>query len=172
MSDSTMPRDDLDLPAYTFVPGGPFAHPGPSTWPPEAPPDPAHWRECRAYTRGVELYNRGFYWEAHEVWENPWRDCGRKGPIADFFKGLIQLAAAGVKVREGQVEGVRNHARRAGELFAHVRAATGLTELFGVCLPELEADAAEIARQPPAANGDRACPVEIVFPTLKLTAAR
>jgi predicted metal-dependent hydrolase len=42
--------------------------------------------------RGVDLFNSGKYWEAHEAWEQEWmRD--RKGPDADFYKGLIQVAA-------------------------------------------------------------------------------
>ncbi len=41
-----------------------------------------------------------------------------RGPAADVVKALIKLAAAGVKVREGQEHGVRTHSRRAAELFA------------------------------------------------------
>ena len=42
---------------------------------------------------------------------------GRTGKVADILKGLIKLAAAGVKAREGKPAGVRRHARRAEELF-------------------------------------------------------
>jgi len=42
--------------------------------------------------RGVELFNSGLYWEAHEVWEQEWMP-DRKGPDAGFYKGLIQVAA-------------------------------------------------------------------------------
>jgi uncharacterized protein len=42
--------------------------------------------------RGIELFNSGLYWEAHEVWEEEWtRD--RRGPDSAFYKGLIQVAA-------------------------------------------------------------------------------
>ena len=68
---------------------------------------------------GVDLFNHGYYWEAHEVWEGLWHACGRKGTLADFLKGLIRLAAAGVKAREGNPTGVIRHARRAEELFSH-----------------------------------------------------
>ena len=37
--------------------------------------------------------------------------------MADFLKGLIKLAAAGVKHREGNPGGVRSHVRRAAELW-------------------------------------------------------
>ena len=41
---------------------------------------------------GIELFNTGHYWEAHEVWERDWTP-DRKGPDAGFYKGLIQIAA-------------------------------------------------------------------------------
>jgi uncharacterized protein len=42
--------------------------------------------------RGVELFNSGLYWEAHEVWEEDWKP-DRAGPDSGFYKGLIQVAA-------------------------------------------------------------------------------
>jgi predicted metal-dependent hydrolase len=42
--------------------------------------------------RGIELFNTGLYWEAHEVWEEDWMP-DRKGPDSGFYKGLIQVAA-------------------------------------------------------------------------------
>jgi predicted metal-dependent hydrolase len=65
----------------------------------------------------LDLFNHGYYWEAHEVWESLWHACGRSGQTADFLKGLIKLAAAGVKHREGVPKGVKSHAGRAMELF-------------------------------------------------------
>jgi predicted metal-dependent hydrolase len=41
---------------------------------------------------GIELFNAGHYWEAHEAWERDWMP-GRKGPESGFYKGLIQVAA-------------------------------------------------------------------------------
>jgi len=41
---------------------------------------------------GVDLFNRGLYWEAHEAWEHEWVP-DRKGPDSGFYKGLIQVAA-------------------------------------------------------------------------------
>jgi predicted metal-dependent hydrolase len=42
--------------------------------------------------RGIELFNSGLYWEAHEVWEEEWTP-DRKGLDSGFYKGLIQVAA-------------------------------------------------------------------------------
>ncbi len=41
---------------------------------------------------GIELFNSGRYWEAHEAWEGDWMP-DRKGPDSGFYKGLIQVAA-------------------------------------------------------------------------------
>ncbi|TMF42920.1 MAG: DUF309 domain-containing protein [Chloroflexi bacterium] len=72
----------------------------------QRPAAPRPWRldriRCRAAVpavlvtpglrRGVELFNSGRYWDAHEVWEHEWMP-DRKGPEAGFYKGLIQVAA-------------------------------------------------------------------------------
>ena len=79
------------------------------------------WRECEEYLRGIDLFNHGYYWEAHESWEAVWNASGRKGVTADFMKGLIKLAAALVKAREGREQGVARHAARAEQLFQMVR---------------------------------------------------
>ena len=42
--------------------------------------------------RGVELFNAGQYWEAHEAWEGAWMPH-RHEPEGDFYKGLVQVAA-------------------------------------------------------------------------------
>ncbi len=43
-------------------------------------------------SRGVQLFNSGQYWEAHEAWEHEWVP-DRRGPDSGFYKGLIQVAA-------------------------------------------------------------------------------
>lgn len=41
---------------------------------------------------GIELFNSGRYWDAHEAWERAWMP-DRKGADSGFYKGLIQVAA-------------------------------------------------------------------------------
>src|SRR6185295_8264016 len=96
---------DQPLPPYSYVTAR-FPHPtrDPSGHsfgrvPPAPPPiEPQRWRDSRTYLFACDLFNQGYYWEAHEVWESLWVACGRRGATADFLKGLIKLAAAGVKV--------------------------------------------------------------------------
>jgi predicted metal-dependent hydrolase len=111
----------------------------------------------------VELFNAGYYWEAHEVWEGLWHARGRKGATADLLRGLIKLAAAGVKIREGQEHGVRTHARRAAEWLARAEGQGGRHQL-GLDLEHLIELACGIAENPPNDPGDRDAPVVRVFP--------
>jgi hypothetical protein len=170
---------ELPLPPYAYVSGQfphPFSHPeghrhcAPAG--PLAPPEPARWHECRAYLHGLDLFNRGYYWEAHETWERLWHACGRAGPTADFFKGLIKLTAAGVKAREGRPEGVRSHARRAAELFRRLASLGGGEDArcLGLALTELIAFAGALAERPEAFRGERGKPVEVLFPFMLMPA--
>lgn len=44
------------------------------------------------YQRGLELFNRGAFYDAHEVLEDVWRPC--QGAERRFLQGLIQVAVA------------------------------------------------------------------------------
>ena len=109
---------DLPLPKCAYVPGR-TARPAEVGL---AATNPADWQNCASYLQGIDLFNHGYYWEAHERWEAVWIAAGRQGPLANFIKGLIKLAAALVKARQGQPRGVVRHARRAAELFRAVTA--------------------------------------------------
>lgn len=73
------------------------------------------------HRHAIDLFNQRYFWEAHEAWEALWIAAGRTGPVADLLKGLIKLAAAGVKARVGNHAGMVRHARRALELIRHSR---------------------------------------------------
>ena len=166
------------LPPYSYVTGrwphpvrDPAGHSHAAEEPPAALPSPAAWAECEAYVWGVELFNHGYYWEAHESWEAVWHAVGRRGTTASFLKGLIKLAAAGVKAREGRAEGVRRHAHGAQELLGEVAQelesagspSPSLTYM-GLQLNELIAAARELEANPEAILGDREAAVVVVMP--------
>jgi len=44
------------------------------------------------FVTGLEHFNNGRYYEAHEVWEDLWRETD--GPAREFYQGLIQAAVA------------------------------------------------------------------------------
>jgi hypothetical protein len=159
-----------DRPPYSYVPGGPWPHPigdpGGHSFGRRGgvvPPIVGDgWRESPAYLRGVVLFNDGYYWEAHEAWEPLWHALGRSGPQADAIKALIKLAAAGVKVREGQPHGVVTHAGRAGDLFEGVAREVG-GRLFGLDLVAMAGVARQIAERPPVDTSGPGTPVAVVF---------
>ena len=158
---------DWPLPPYAHVPGR-TPHPvrDPAGHMHDAPPERVdfavdRWRHCRHYLYGIDLFNHGYYWEAHEAWEQVWIAAGRRGVVADFLKTLIKLAAAGVKRREGIPNGQRRHARRAAQLLQQVATAISETSnddrrLLGLSLDALAAcaaAAAETADLPADASG-------------------
>lgn len=149
------------LPPYAFVPGRrphPVSHPEghshgrASSLPPAL--DPGRWWKSHAYLLGCDLFNHGFYWEAHEAWEGLWIAAGRTGPMARFLQALIHLAAAGVKVREGRQAGVRSHADRAAAAFMEVERSVGTTDICGLNLRWLRSRAEEITNIPPESSED------------------
>ena len=72
-----------------------------------------------AWCDGIELFDGGEYWEAHESWETLWREMG-DGPDDDaeiVIRGFIQLAAALHLVGVGRLDGAAsNFAKAAAKL--------------------------------------------------------
>jgi predicted metal-dependent hydrolase len=179
MKPSTPPRKvrrllpKVPLPPYSYV-YGKFPHPerDPAGHSYQTPPrpvplcQPQRWSKCSSYLRGIDLFNFGYYWEAHEEWELLWNGAGRHGALANFVKGLIILACAGVKAREGRPQGVEKHARRAAQLFQRTAttrlAAQGVA--MGLCLDELIAAATALEERPVDVINTSDRPVEIVMP--------
>lgn len=141
------------LPPYTYVPGQsphPLSDPAGHSFkrPVEKPAalDPERWHESRDYLFGFDLFNHGYAWEAHETWEGLWHACGRRGLVADLLKGLIKLAAAVVKLRQGTSAGVLSHVARARVLFDSItdRLPSPTSRFLGLALRDLTALADEI----------------------------
>lgn len=141
------------LPTAPYVPGrSPRSdRPHQTEGEPPLPLAPDNWRECRLYLWGIDLFNHGCYWEAHEAWESLWHAAGRSGTTASYLKGLIKLAAAGVKVLEGRPKGAAKHAARAAELFAETAAgrSDSAAPIAGLELVNLIRSAQQIAHEPP-----------------------
>jgi uncharacterized protein len=163
----------VPFPPYSYVTGR-FPHPigdpqghsfGQS--PPKSPcPTPQQWRDSQVFCFAVDLFNHGYYWESHEVWESLWHSCGRRGTRADFLKALIKLGAAGVKAREGRPEGWRRHLRRAYELLAQTQKRVGpdAPRYFGLILADLLAAVAQARDDGPPADAAAENAVRVVFP--------
>ena len=106
--------------------------------------------------RGVDHFNRGEYFEAHEAWEAAW--LGTSGPLAEFYKGLVQCAAALHHVRRRNLVGARRlHDRQ------RLRLAAFSPRMLGVPVARLLGDMdelfASLASDPRADSAPRAMPV-------------
>ena len=66
----------------------------------------------RIFAGGVELFNEGKFWDAHEAWEQVWREREEESRI--FLQGIIQAAAAFHLVFEkNRPSGARNNGKKA-----------------------------------------------------------
>ena len=105
---------DRDLPAYRHVPGR-TPHPtrdpeGHSYGRSEADlPDlnTADWRECDHYLFGIDLFNAGYWWEAHEILEGLWHAADIGTPASHVLQAVIQCAAAHLKISTDRPNGAR-----------------------------------------------------------------
>jgi len=84
----------------------------------------------QAWLHALDLLNHGYHWEAHAAFEAWWRLAGSHDPRRPLLQGLIKLAAAAVKGREGRPRGVATHARGAAVLLA--QAARAGRRILGV----------------------------------------
>ena len=154
---------DRAFPPYAYVPG---RHPRP-------PLTDADWNDDRnpddTARFAIDLFDHGYYWEAHEQWEFLWRRHGRDSLAGRMAYGLIALAAAGVKARMGSAEGLRRHARRASGIFAAVAQESPVA--LGLPSAALVAYADGIARDGVCRPAARGAPPEIVLGALPTVAA-
>ena len=125
---SPAPPNFPDLPPYTHVPGRtphPISHPDGHLHHAETVDETKSDQQW--FDWAVYLFQHGYYWEAHEAWEQLWISLGRRGELSDAVKGMIKLAACGVKVLECNQVGATRHATRALQLLPSDR-----PELFGL----------------------------------------
>lgn len=63
------------------------------------------------YQRGIELFNRGEFFDAHETLEDVWRESVGRERL--FLQGLIQVAVALHHHSRGNLAGARSLLKRA-----------------------------------------------------------
>jgi len=55
--------------------------------------------------QGINFFNAGRYFEAHEAWEDLWREA--HGPERVFYQGLVQAAVGMHHLHRGNLNGAR-----------------------------------------------------------------
>jgi hypothetical protein len=120
-----------ELPDHRYLPGF-NARPADEKHPlVKVPPERLH--ETELFRFGVDLFNRSYFWEAHEAWETLWQQCP-EGPIRQALQGLIQLAAANLKEHLGVPSGALKLSRTACDRLemAHTQGARLGIDLAGL----------------------------------------
>jgi hypothetical protein len=107
----------LPLPSSTFV-AGRTVRPPPGWF--------DHVDDADHFAFGCDLFDAGFFFEAHELWECCWHATkARLGATDDpglrddeaVLRALIHLAAAGVKLLDDKTASRQRHVQRARALF-------------------------------------------------------
>ncbi len=99
--------------------------------------DRADFRTHDGFAYGLDLFNHGFLWEAHEVWERAWR--ASEGSERELLQGLIQLAAAALNRAAGKSEGADRVTARAQGHIDSARQSAAI--LCGIDLDSVMTDA-------------------------------
>lgn len=100
------------FPPYRYLPGKlphPEIHPEGHSYGEKSPPSPRlppdAWQQNELYLYGVDLFNHGYWWEAHEAWERCWLTTKKFDLPGQFLQGLIQFSAALLKLYGGSPQG-------------------------------------------------------------------
>ena len=67
------------------------------------------------FYRGLDLFNRRFYYECHDLWEEVWAEA--KGKEKLFYQALIMSAVSLYHFGNENLEGALSCHRKAGERF-------------------------------------------------------
>ena len=67
------------------------------------------------FQKGLDEYDKGDYFEAHEAWEDLWSDYNF--PDRKFVQGLIQLSVSFVHLGNGNLTGAKNLLKKCQQKF-------------------------------------------------------
>ncbi len=106
---------EIELPAYRYIPGV-GRHPSDRKGEPHIPALPDEetdlsndsWPGIIRYKYAIDLFNCGYWWEAHEVLEYLWIKAGKQNTTAKFLQGIIQIAAALIKQNTSNLQAAIN----------------------------------------------------------------
>ena len=90
----------LPLPAHRHLPGSGGAAD-------MVPLDAAKGDDANAFRYGADLFNHGYFWEAHEVWEAVWLASPPNSRRRQGVHSLIQMANACLKLAMGRCNAFR-----------------------------------------------------------------
>jgi len=126
--------------------------------------DPAEYDP--RYLAGILFFNRHLYFEAHEVWEDVWRECSPE--TRRFYQGLIQAAVALHHWGNGNWRGARR-LFQSGRKYMSVYPSGTLGLEVGRFWQEMERVLADVLKEVPPPDGARLD--EGLVPTIRIEPA-
>ena len=113
------------------------------------------------FLEGVGLFNKGYYWEAHEVWEDVWRN--EEEDVKTFAQGFVQVAAANSFVNLAKLASAKYLFEKALEKFRQFPSSQ-----CGVDVEKLILDIESALAGFHGANGDPSYRKHLLVPTMTL----
>ncbi|MFK8079488.1 MAG: DUF309 domain-containing protein [Granulosicoccus sp.] len=108
MAKKPLPQGMTSLPEYAYLPGQNKRHPDNAFDDIRATAVNGAGAErlarCDAFLAGLHFFDKGYYWEAHEVLEPVWMALPDGSIERRFVQGLIQLANGYLKLRMGRLK--------------------------------------------------------------------
>jgi uncharacterized protein len=115
------------------------------------------------FLEGVALFNKGYYWEAHEVWEDVWRN--EEDDVKTFAQGFVQIAAANSFVNLAKLASAKYLFEKALEKFRQFPSSE-----CGVDVERLIGDIEKALGGFHGANGDPSYKKQLLVTTMPLQA--
>ena len=115
------------------------------------------------FLEGVHLFNKGYHWEAHEAWEDVWRD--QEGDAKAYVQAFLQMADAYSFLKLSKAGSAKYLLEKAVEKlleFEHLDSGMPLTPLIDSMRSALRAMASSAGNGGPHPNG--AAPPVISLP--------
>ena len=91
--------------------------------------------------QGINFFNSGCYFKAHEAWEDLWRE--EQGGLRLFYQGLVQAAVGLHHLTRGNMLGAKSQLRK-----SLMKLEAYPAETAGVDVDQLRQDLREILQNP------------------------
>lgn len=113
------------------------------------------------FLEGAALFNRGYYWEAHEVWEDVWRN--EEDDVKTFAQAFVQVAAADSFVKLSKLTSAKYLFEKSLEKFRQFQQLD-----CGVDVQELIRNIENVLHEFHGANGDASYKNRLLVKTVSL----
>ena len=82
-------------------------------------------QDCGAWRAGLQFFETGYFWEAHELWEAVWMAAPEQSPEKLLIRGMIQRANGRLKAKMGREAAAERLERMAVDLIGEAISRAG-----------------------------------------------